>query len=138
VKRFTALPKDELFESLRCVIVEYPCEGKLRQDLLDVLYELAERKVPGAKRALVNRFMKEGLGSEEFVERLRVGNETMMRSGLDEYVRFVEEWRSAGIDENLVRSVAKIDGENADCDGQQAYLVLMCGRHVGGAHACSV
>lgn len=110
---FTALPKIELFESLKSVIVEYPCQSNLQQALLDLLHDLLERSLPrhaGAIRLLANRFLRPELHGEAFVEGLRLANEAMIQnigedSGEDlmqAYVTFVEEWCSASIDENLV------------------------------------
>lgn len=113
---FTAVPKIELFESLKFVIVEHPCQANLRQALLDLLYDLLESSLPqhaGAMRLLASRFLKPGLHGESIVEGLRLTNEAMIKnigesSGedvMEEYVRFVEEWCNAPIDENLVRNV---------------------------------
>jgi U3 small nucleolar RNA-associated protein 6 len=127
-----ALPKIELFRSLKKVIAEYPCQPTLQQGLLDFLYDLLKTSLPcdaGAVRLLADRFLTPGLHGEGLVEGLRRANEVMMESighgsqedVMQEYVAFVEEWCRTSMDENLVglllrsRFCTDMFAENLSC-----------------------
>jgi U3 small nucleolar RNA-associated protein 6 len=107
-----ALPKVELFESLKTVLVESPCQSAVRQELLHSLYDLLRNTLPdepSAIKLLANRFLTTELDGHAFVEGLRRANEEMIQNIkdgsrediLEMYVTFVEEWCNAPIDDNL-------------------------------------
>lgn len=133
-----ALPKIELFESLKTVIDKYPCQPTLRQGLLDFLHDLLERSLPhdaGAIKLLTSRFLRPGLNGEALVEGLRCANEAMIQkvgecSGEDVmqvYVGFVEEWCSASIDENLKHYLVSSMGAVISQQGAKASSWLLSG-----------
>lgn len=93
------------------VIWRHPTPEKLRQKLLDHLYEETRGTLPRSAEAVVfvgRRMLRRG---EDVVEGVRVANEEIgarVRKGdLGEglcklYVEFVEEWWGREIDESLV------------------------------------
>ena len=109
----------------------------MREGLQGLLYELVESRLPenaGAMRLLASRYLKAGLKGEGLVEGIRLANEAMIKNMgasrreevVEEYRRFVEEWKNKEIDENLVRKGGFQLVVMADCT-QKEYLVACVG-----------
>ncbi|KAG6862332.1 hypothetical protein C0995_016030 [Termitomyces sp. Mi166 len=107
-----ALPKLELFKTLRTLLTEYPSPSSLRETLLEHLYKLLKEKLPdnaGAIKLRAGRFLTPELKGEALVEGLRRANgELLEAAGRDAdeeicqvYATFVEEWCGTAIDGNL-------------------------------------
>ncbi|TFK44537.1 U3 small nucleolar RNA-associated protein 6-domain-containing protein [Crucibulum laeve] len=107
-----ALPKIELFESLKSVITDFPSADSLRQSLLGHLYDALRETLPDDPKAiqlLSSRFLTPDMEGEELVEGLQRANEEMLTRARDDgredllasYAEFVERWCRSPIDENL-------------------------------------
>ncbi|KAG5650269.1 hypothetical protein H0H81_012781 [Sphagnurus paluster] len=114
-----ALPKIELFETLKTLLTEYPSPPSLREALLEHLYILVRETLPdhaGAIKLLADRFLTPDLKGEDLVDGLRQANEELVRRAeegaqeeiLQVYAAFVEEWCGAPIDANMVSRRAAI------------------------------
>ena len=108
------MPRIELFQELIAVLVGYPSEGRVKESIMEHLYELLKKTLDQDVRAmklLAGRFMREDMKGEEFVEGMRCANEEMMKMArtssrvevLEAYAGFVEEWCGREIDASLVR-----------------------------------
>jgi U3 small nucleolar RNA-associated protein 6 len=113
---FAAVPKIDLFISLREVITEYPSPPHLRQELLAHLYDELHATLPHEPQAVklyATRLLTPELRGEALIDGLKCANKELMHavsaSGkcieglMCIYAEFVEEWCSAAIDDNLVR-----------------------------------
>ncbi|KAG6886271.1 hypothetical protein C0993_006681 [Termitomyces sp. T159_Od127] len=108
-----ALPKLELFETLKTLVAEYPSPSSLRETLLEHLYKLVKEKLPGnagAIRLRAGRFLTPDLKGEALVEGLRQANEELLEAATGDdageevcqvYATFVEEWCNTAIDGNM-------------------------------------
>ncbi|KAG6920097.1 hypothetical protein DXG01_010165 [Tephrocybe rancida] len=104
-----ALPKNELFETLKTLLTEYPSPPPLRDTLLEHLYNLSSKVLPndaGAIKLRASRFLTPDLKGEGLVDGLRRANEELLQAStgaareevLQVYAAFVEEWCGAAID----------------------------------------
>ncbi|KAG5646802.1 hypothetical protein DXG03_002179 [Asterophora parasitica] len=116
-----ALPIIELFESLKALLAEYPSPPRLRESLLQHLYDLLRQALPdnaGAIKLLAGRFLSPDLQGEAFVDGLRKANEEIVGRAQDGgqedifevYAAFVEEWCGAPIDDNMVGALLRSPG----------------------------
>ncbi|KAG6811996.1 hypothetical protein H0H92_004961 [Tricholoma furcatifolium] len=107
-----ALPKIELFTSLKTLLMEYPSPAPLRESLLEHLYNVLGKTLPndaGAIKIRANRHLRPDLKGESLVEGLKRANEELVEAtgaGASEevyqvYAEFVEEWCGAVIDRNM-------------------------------------
>ncbi|KAG5731274.1 Negative regulator of sexual conjugation and meiosis, partial [Termitomyces sp. T112] len=107
-----ALPKVELFDSLKRLLTEYPLPSSLQETLLEHLYNLLKERLPGDAGAIklrANRFLTPELKGEALVEGLRRANEELVEAAggdareevCEVYATFVEEWCKTAIDGNM-------------------------------------
>ncbi|KAG6821051.1 hypothetical protein H0H93_007941 [Arthromyces matolae] len=108
-----ALPKLELFETLKNLLTEYPVPPTVRTTLLGHLYHLSKERLhddAGAIKFRAGRFLPPDLKGEELVEGLRQANEELLGAAcarnapkeiLEMYALFIEEWCGAAIDKHM-------------------------------------
>ncbi|KAF8160946.1 U3 small nucleolar RNA-associated protein 6-domain-containing protein [Crassisporium funariophilum] len=106
-----AIPRFELFESIKEAISNYPSPESLRTALLNHLYDEMRRTLPDDPKAVVFVASRLLAGENDLVESLKVANEEIVarvKMSRDEklneaYAGFVEDWCGRNIDENLAR-----------------------------------
>jgi len=94
----SAIPRVELFASIKDVISEFPTTADLRKQLLSILYDEVDRRLGKEPKAVVFRacrFIEQGSSRTELILGIEKASKEIINligSRALEYVEFVEEW----------------------------------------------